>query len=180
MIRKKTLCLDSFNPLLDLQITSYLLQVFLQFRHHESWCGCFTPLPFPQLLFLNFCFRRSRNWRRSWFIWNNKHKKRTRNWWMSFLSSEQWDPLGRLNGSFYFSVRNKLGQQTVTGFGTRILHEKRTWKTVLTWQLSHDSLVLFRIIGGIFYSIWNSNRNQLGNGEARDTAKMLNFYSANQ
>lgn len=32
MMRKKTLCLDSFNSLLDLQISSYLLQVFLQFR----------------------------------------------------------------------------------------------------------------------------------------------------
>lgn len=32
---------------------------------------------------------------------------------MNFLSSEQWDPLSRLNSSSDFSVRNKLGQQTL-------------------------------------------------------------------
>lgn len=42
------------------------------------------------------------------------------------LSSEQWDLLSRLRSSFGFSMRNKLGQLTVTGFGEKILHEERT------------------------------------------------------
>lgn len=98
----------------------------LQMRTSLLWCllvidfkeknTAQTPLisPFPpQLTFLDFYFHRLRNWRRSWLIWNSEHKKSTGNWWMNFLSSEQWDPLSRLNSSSDFSVRNKLGQQTL-------------------------------------------------------------------
>ena len=42
------------------------------------------------------------------------------------LSSEQWDLLSRLKSSSDFTMRNKLGQLTVTGFDAKILHEEMT------------------------------------------------------